>query len=172
MQRVLDVTINVAVLVLAGVAVWTTFGRSGEPLAPQGERALPPVIAPGEFAGTLPGLDYSAASKTLVVVVRSDCSYCIESGDFYRTILNERHTVRSDVQIVVAAPSTDSGADDYVRTHGLNGVSLIRLTPGVLKVRATPTLLLIGSDGVVQSVWEGRLTPSGERAVLASLSPL
>ena len=65
------------------------------------------------------GIDFTARPRTLVMVIQSSCGYCQESAPFYRRII-ERDA--ADVQVVVAAPSTDAGIDSYLTETGLRFV--------------------------------------------------
>lgn len=109
------------------------------------------------------GIDFTARPRTLVMVIQSSCGYCQESAPFYRRII-ERDA--ADVQVVVAAPSTDAGIDSYLTETGLDPDSVVLVDRWRLPVPSTPTLLLVADDGLVTHAWVGMLDAEREAAVL------
>ena len=108
------------------------------------------------------GIDFSVAPRTLVMALQTDCQFCQESMPFYRRLL-ERDT--SDVQIVVAAPSTDRGIGDYLASENVVPDSIVFVGPTSLPVSGTPTLLLADSEGLVTHLWFGQVAVESEAEV-------
>ena len=110
------------------------------------------------------GMDLSAAERTLVAVLRSDCPFCDQSKPFYEQLARRD---RTGIQIVVAAPRGDTGIENYRSV--LEPDSIVFVGPGALPVRGTPTLLLVDSEGAVEAAWTGLLGPEREAEVLAAV---
>lgn len=112
------------------------------------------------------GIDFSVESKTLLMVLRSDCGFCQESMPFYRRLL-ERDT--SNVQVIVAAPPYDAGIGDYLASEEVNPDSVVFVNAGVLPVSGTPTLLVVDAEGLVTHAWVGLLNADREEEVFNAL---
>lgn len=157
--------------------MWVLVGHyTNAPSAPQAvstarsaAQSMSPIYKPGEQVSTLPGVDYSIAPATLLMIVKSDCGYCDASMPFYRRIVARRTEQKSTLRLIVGAPATDAGFDGYLGANGLSVDQTLMLNQGSLKVRATPTLLLVDSAGRVKNIWEGQLPETQERAVMDAL---
>ena len=110
------------------------------------------------------GIDLSAAERTLVAVLRSDCPFCDQSKPFYEQLAKRD---RTGVQIVVAAPRGDADIESYRPV--LEPDSIVFVEPGVLPVSGTPTLLLVDSDGLVEAAWIGLLGSDRQKEVLTAV---
>ena len=118
---------------------------------------------------TTTGIEFAAASHTLVLVVQQECPACAASMPFYRRITDR---VDGDVQVVVAAPARNVGIRDYLGAHGVEPDSIVLLGPegnGALPVSMTPTLLLTDSSGRVLHAWVGKLSGETEEDLLVGL---
>ena len=110
--------------------------------------------------------NFSEASQTLIVALRSDCRYCQESMPFYRRLLNGD---RRDMQIVVAASPGDTGIINYLASEGVKPDSIVLVEPYALPVSGTPTLLLVDSEGLVTHAWMGLLDADREAEVVTTI---
>ena len=115
---------------------------------------------------SLTGIDFSVAPRTLIIALQTDCQFCQESMPFYRRLL-ERDT--SDVQMVVAAPSTDRGIGDYLASENIVPDSIVFVGPTSLPVSGTPTLLLADPEGVVTHLWLGQMAVESEAEIFEVL---
>ena len=150
-----------AVTILVGVvALFVIVGRSLPPEVPTldvVEQHLDPSIV---------DVDFATAEATLIMVLRSDCPYCQESMPFYRRLL-ERNT--ADLQVVVAAPTRDTGINDYLASEGVNPDSVVLVEEGALPVPGTPTLLLVDGEGLVTHAWIRLLNAEREEEVIEAV---
>lgn len=122
----------------------------------------PEAPAPARIDGAAIGVDFAAASRTLLMVIQSDCHFCEQSRPFYG------HLPRGgDTQIVIAAPLGDTDIESY--RHLIEPDEVVFVEPGVLPVRGTPTLLLVDSEGRVDAAWIGLLDSRREAEVLEVL---
>lgn len=160
LPRVADV---VTILVgIALLAVISTRLLGEDPLSlPQPNNELV-----GQDIDALGSIDFSAAARSLIMVLRSDCVFCQDSMPFYRRLVAED---RGDAQIVVAAPPHDTSIVDYLASESVTPDSIIFLESGVLPVQGTPTLLMVDRDGVVTHAWLGLLNSDREADVIEIL---
>jgi thioredoxin-related protein len=119
-----------------------------------------PSFGVGERAPLLTNDDYGVTDKTLILVLNSRCKYCNESMSFYRQLEEGRRQSNPPLRIVaVAANEPGERLDAFLKQHQLD-IRRTSLTDesAWAKIRATPTLFLVGRDGFVKGVWIGRLT--------------
>ena len=108
------------------------------------------------------GIDFSAADRTFVMVIQSDCPYCEESLAFYEGLPRS-----AAVQVVIAAPAGDAEIEKY--RAAIEPDSVVFVEPGVMPVSSTPTLLLADRRGIVESAWVGLLDASREEQVMSAV---
>jgi thiol-disulfide isomerase/thioredoxin len=95
---------------------------------------------------------YQSSNYTLVLFARSSCSACQAAHPFLQKLV-----AGLKGKAAVAMASTELERDDdlrYGRSLGIDD-DANRVTPGGLRVRATPTLVLVKRDGTVLGAWEG-----------------
>ena len=149
-------------LTVAAVAVVVFLGR--QVLFPP-EIDLPGSAVGASLDGTALGVDFRGRT-TLLMVLSSDCVFCQESMPFYRRLLAQK---RVGVQIVVAAPTLDIGMEEYLASEDIAPDEVIFTEPGALPVSATPTLLLVDSEGLITYSWTGLLSKAREEGVFEAL---
>jgi hypothetical protein len=96
---------------------------------------------------------YSRSPRTLVVFARAACGACQNAQPFLKALIA---SVIADGGGVTIAGHRDSPADDAAFAKGL-GISddAFVLFPAGLRVRVTPTVVLVNRDGVILHSWEG-----------------
>jgi len=95
---------------------------------------------------------HQAAPYTLVLFARASCSACQTAGPFFKGLIDETGG-RSQVVLVTSAGEQDADAL-YARGLGLDASSIKTAGPG-LRVRVTPTLVLVNRQGTILDAWEG-----------------
>ena len=146
----------VAVAAIAVLVVMAVAGR----LFPS--PAEPPSSIGAVLSASI-GIDFSGRQQTLILFLQSDCPYCHESLPFYQRLLAPD---RTDVQIVVAAPASDARIRAYLIMQGIKPDAVIYVERSDLPVSATPTLLVVDSDGAITHSWIGLLDAEREAEVL------
>jgi hypothetical protein len=130
-----------ATLIAAGAVVWSLAARRP-----------PPQYAVGDRFDGVPAVDLKAGPSTLVIWVSSRCGACTASMPFYRQLTAGTHRAR----LVVMGQEPVDLLQDYVDAFGVRPAQVISTGDSSLKFVGTPTLLLIGQDSIVRSVWYGR----------------
>jgi len=170
----LDFVVNVATLLVCAVVVFSVFrpiSREPQPPLP----APPPTLEKGDHLPPLADLHLERSDKTLLMVLKDGCKYCEASTSFYKEVLHrsERDIQLGHIQLVLLTPDRPEIAEGYLRRNGLSLQGMLTVTPSQgqsLKVRGTPTLILVNKGGTVLQVWLGKLDNDREREVLAALS--
>lgn len=122
----------------------------------------PRSIAAGERLASIPGLDWNQHQRTLLLVLNTGCHYCQESVPFYQKLAQAQREYAGELQLVAVFPNQAEAVRQFTMTEGL----LIRSVPEIplenLRVNATPTLILVTSEGRVERLWVGILTSRQE----------
>jgi hypothetical protein len=140
-------------------------------LLPQHKPALtvnpsaPELIQGKSIDAHLLGVDWAKNKRTLLMVISTTCHFCKNSVPFYRRLA----ATGTDVKMIAVLPQPVSEAKDYLNGQGVRVDDVKQAALNTIGVRATPTLLLINSSGVVTDVWIGQLQPDKENQVLTAI---
>ena len=141
-------------------------------LVPPGARTSPPpppsMYQPGEKI-EFPGVDFAQSSRTVVLVVRKGCRFCDESMPFYQR-LGSNAAVSSRSRIVIVAPDDEATTKEELAKYGVRVDQVVQLALSRLKVRGTPTAVVVNRSGVVERVFTGKLEEDREQQLVAALS--
>jgi peroxiredoxin len=137
------------VLILLVTAMMVAWPRVTNAL---GMRHAPePAYRAGQTIDT-PADWYSSSSYTLVVFARASCGACQTAQPFLKQLVADLGS-RSAVVLGTTGkePKEEVG---YGESLGLAGEA-VKIVPAGVRVRATPTLVLVNAQGQVLAAWEG-----------------
>ncbi len=117
---------------------------------------------------SVPDVDWSKSDKNLLLMLSETCRYCTESAPFYKRLVEER-TQRDSFHLTAVFPQPVSDGRRYLNGLGIKIDDVKQLPPEAIRIRGTPTLLLVNSAGVVTEEWLGKLPPEKENEVLSQL---
>ena len=160
--KALDFTISITVILSGAAAVYVAAAHylgSAPNVAPNSAE----YQAADRFA-EIPGLDFSAASSTLVVAVRSTCRFCTESMEFYRRLISLSPRAR----IVFLGTEPQEALNQYVKEHQIAPDVVVSVKRGSTNLPRTPVVVHVGSDSIIRAVWVGKLPEQGEKEVIAA----
>ena len=100
----------------------------------------------------VPAAWYANSPRTLVVFARAACGACQNAQPFLKTLAA---AVTAHGGRVTIAGHRDSPADDaaFAKTLGVTDDAFV-VFPAGLRVRVTPTLVLVNREGVILHAWE------------------
>lgn len=163
----IELVANVAIIVVAillGVALVRNYVL---PKSQVPQPAATSSIAPGtKFS--LPGVDWKANGKTLVLALSTGCHFCTESASFYQRVAQERARVGS-IRIVAVFPEPVSEGRKYLNNLGVPVDEVRQSRLDSIGVIGTPTLIMADKQGAVIESWRGRLPGERESEVLSQL---
>jgi thiol-disulfide isomerase/thioredoxin len=160
MNKKLEMAANLAILVVVLLLGYVVIDRYLVHKSPTAVRS----IQVGEKV-PLTDVDWQRNRRTLVVVLQKGCHFCSESAEFYQKLAREaEHSGK--VHLMAVLPQASQEATDYLNEIGVPITDIRQAKPGAVKVRGTPTLLLVGNSGVVERVWVGKLPADKESEVL------
>lgn len=158
----LDTLVNLVMLATCLVLLALVLSR------PTTNSAEPNVLQPGDSAELLPGVNYQDAERTLLLYLRSSCSYCTSSMPFYRTLSGIVKPRGSSGRILAVGGETTDAIERYLAQHSVTVDQVISHRGIPLP---TPTLFLVDNKGTILKTWIGQLDEVGERDVSSSLFP-
>ena len=113
-------------------------------------------------------IDWSKSDKNLLMLLSNTCRYCTESAPFYKRLVQEQ-TQRGTFRVMAVFPQPANEGRTYLNGLGVEIDEIKQVSPGAIRIRGTPTLLLIDRAGVVTDEWLGKLPPEKEEEVLNRL---
>jgi thioredoxin-related protein len=161
--RKLEIVANVSIIVVA-IVVCVAAVRYFRTKA-SGSKAPTPAIAAGTKIN-LPNEDWARNRQTLLLALSTQCKYCSASAEFYQRLVN---SASSNTKLVAVLPQPREESQEYLTGLKLTIKDIQQVSPPSLGVRATPTLILVDSTGIVTNAWVGQLPPDKEKEVLSSV---
>ena len=135
-----------------------------------GVRTAPPPAPPAYVAGEpidVPAAWYAGAPHTLIVFARASCAACEKAQPFLTQIV-ARMNGRGGGAVMAHPPGAPKDDRQFGRSLGVADDHIVQTTPG-LRVRATPTIVLVNRQGVIVDAWEGAGTADRQAAILKSI---
>jgi hypothetical protein len=162
LEKTAAATMVVSFLLLAGVTT-RSFVLSRRP-----DPATVPLVKIGE-AVKLPGVSHGA-KLTFVIVLSSQCEYCLHDLPLYRRLSAARSSSGGMLHLVAALPEKTATASAFLSSSGVNTDNVLSMAPRELGVQMVPTLLLLDENGKLKRYWVGEMNQEREREVLAVLT--
>ena len=159
-------TATTASLVLA-VVVLGTAATIAWPRLAGAVGSAPAAPAPAYSVGTtvdVPADWYAGAPRTLVLVAQASCGACQQAAPYLRELIAR---LDGRAAVVMATPGLMPEYDlEYARSIGLDETGVRELPEGV-RVRVTPTIVIVNQRGEVLGSWEG-VGPEEQHAALTA----
>ncbi|HMH43706.1 MAG TPA: hypothetical protein VK557_09500 [Pyrinomonadaceae bacterium] len=161
--RKIEVVANVGIIVVAIVvciAAVRYFRTKGS-----GSHTSAQSIAAGTKID-LPNENWATNQKTLLLALSTQCKYCSASAEFYQRLIK---TASPNTKLVAVLPQPREESQQYLTALKLMINDIQQTSPASLGVRATPTLILVNSAGMVTNSWVGQLSHDKEEEVLTAV---
>ncbi len=130
--------------------------------------AAPPAYAAGEPID-VPAAWYADAPRTLIVFARASCAACEKSQPFLAQIVG-RMQGRGGA-MMAHPPGADEDDRQFARGLGVTD-DHISVAPAGLKVRSTPTVVLVDRQGRIVGAWEGVGKLDRQAEILAAIDAI
>jgi hypothetical protein len=163
-RRGLEIALNCAVLIASlALILGVVYGYVVSSRSPQSSLAVLPKGAKLKISG----VEWSDSQRTIVLALSTHCHFCTASGDFYKR-LQEVARARG-VPIVAVLPQPTDEARSYLLNLGVPILVVKQAPLDSVSLSATPTLIVVNSEGVVIDSWTGQLSPEFEKEVMSKL---
>ena len=111
----------------------------------------PPAYVAGQQID-VPAEWYNGAPTTLVLFGRAACGACQKAQPFLKTLVTD---LNGRAATIMAHPTgTDVEDTAYAESLGI-AKDQVRVATANLRVKATPTILLVNQQGAILAAWEG-----------------
>ena len=155
----------VLAVVLSASTVVVVWPRVASALGLQPARvAVRPAYVPGDRID-VPASWYQRAPRTLVVFARSSCGACQNAQPFLKSLVADVETHGGAVVLAGHRDTPQSDAE-FARSLGLTDAAFT-VFPAGLRLKATPTLVLVNRAGTIVHAWEG-VGPAEQQAAIAT----
>ena len=158
--RKIEIAANVSIIVVAILVCVAAFKYFR---AKSGPQAAAPAIAAGTKIN-LPNEDWARNRKTLLLALSTNCKYCSASAGFYQRLIG---AASSNTRFVAVFPQSPEESKKYLSALEVTIDDVKQISPASFGVAASPTLILVDSEGSVINSWVGQLSPNKEAEVLA-----
>jgi thioredoxin-related protein len=163
LRRVAQLTVN-SLLLIGSVALIVVVVYNTIRVAHSNMTDVGPAI------GTkidIPEVSWKESRKTVVLFASTHCHFCTASADFYRRL--HSLTEARGIPIVAVFPQTNMEATAYLAKLNIPIAKVRRASPTDLNVPATPTLIIVDSEGRITDSWVGQLPSQVEKEVFSKL---
>jgi hypothetical protein len=131
--------------------------------------APPGRYAAGDPAPAIAGIRFEAQDRLLLLFAHTRCRFCNESMAFYQQLGERVAASHGAVRFVVASPEPVAELTAHLKRHRVTPTSIVTVDPDGVRVRGTPTMVLVNRAGRVEAAWEGKLSAQQEEEVLSVL---
>ena len=172
LETAANVSIVVLCLCVCGDLAYRYLLRPTERLQATAVQPPPPRIQeykPGDRVDGLPSVDFQKSPRTLLLVVRSGCHYCRDSMPFYRILASTSRAQLKGLRLIGVCTEGKEACTRFLRDENVELDDTVAVRPGVLRVRGTPTLVLVDASAKVIRMWTGQLQEDKQREVLGIL---
>jgi thiol-disulfide isomerase/thioredoxin len=167
-KSILDTVANIAIILVCAIAAFVLVRQHFFNPNAQGR---PPEIEAGDQFEELGQVVPAGMDRALVVALAPNCHFCEESMPFYKRLVEERNKKGSKVKVIAAVGLEESKAEEQKKldSAGVRPDALVVLPFDAIKLRGTPTIVLVDNQGEVHNVWIGKQPASGEEEILETL---
>ncbi len=167
LHKRVELVANIAIIVVA-IALVVVLARKFV-FNSSNEKQAPDTIQSNVGAKvSQPDIDWSKSNRNLLLVLSDSCRYCTESAPFYKRLVQEQ-TQRGTFRLAAVLPQAVSDGQKYLNELGVDIAEIKQLSPRAIRLRGTPTILLVDGAGVVTHEWLGKLPPEKENEILNRL---
>lgn len=166
MFRGTEMAANVAI-VIVGIVLGVVLVKNNLLQSPPAMAAPPAGIAPGTKLD-LPGVDWQANERTLVLALSTGCRFCTESAPFYKRLAQEKPNLKN-IRLVAVFPEPVEQSRKYLSDLGVTVDEVRQGRLDSLGVVGTPTLIVADANGAVAGSLRGKLSSDKENELLAQL---
>jgi hypothetical protein len=135
------------------------------PSAPSAIGSKTSALQPGTKI-SLPGIDWSKNSRTVVLALSTTCHFCSESGPFYQKLEQQKP---GTVGLVAVLPQSVEEDRNYLNKLGVKTAEPIQSSLSSIGVTGTPTLLLVDNGGSIIASWVGKLSDDEAERVIGQI---
>lgn len=158
--RILNIAILIVAIVLCAVLVKKFFFQSAQNSAS--------TIAPNARL-SINGINWADSEQTVLVALRKECKYCSASAPFYRRLAASIAS-QTNTRLIAVFSENETEAEAYLKQLEVPIRELHHVSFSSLGITSVPALAILDRNGVVTDMWEGKLSPLKESALMSRLN--
>jgi hypothetical protein len=164
--KIIEMVANIAIIVVAillGTVLVRTYLYKPQLVPPPSVNLVGAKVSVSE-------VDWTKSEQTLVLALNQDCHFCTESAAFYQKIAKDE-SIKKKTRLLAVFPHSAQEGEKYLNKLGVptDDIDLKQVTLSSIRVRGTPTLMLVNSQGLVIDAWLGKLSLDKESEALKKL---
>jgi len=156
-----SIVLAVALCASVGIVAWP---RVASALGLEPARPAPAYAAGDRI--DVPAAWYQNAPRTLVLFARAACGACQTAQPFLKELVGGVIESGDAVVLVGHAGSREEDAV-FAKSLGVNDAAIMSAPAGI-RVRVTPTLVLVDKSGTILNAWEGVGAPDKQKLIAAA----
>jgi hypothetical protein len=118
------------------------------------------------------GYDWAQANTTALLAINSRCHFCEDSLPFYRTLGNVARHAKGSFRVIAVSTEPSETLTVYLQNHSVDLQGVYKYSLSKLGIRGTPTVLVLDRNGVVRSVFSGKLDRAREGQLMSRIALL
>jgi hypothetical protein len=117
------------------------------------------------------GYPFGSADRTLIFGTRLTCRYCVDSmPNFAEVVRAVSPLIRNGkIRVVVVSADPPEAVGKDLSARGLGLLEQARVDRSSPLVRATPTVVVAGRDGLIRASWVGLVDRARASEILAAM---
>jgi hypothetical protein len=115
----------------------------------------------------IPALPVEKSAISVVIAVRSDCVFCQKSLPYYRELDRLRKTARRPVSLFFVSSEPKESLRIFLANAGIFPDGIASAEFRDLGIAITPTLAVVGPEGIVTRAYFGTLSDQASGELLA-----
>lgn len=115
---------------------------------------------------SLPGIDWSKTTRTIVLALSTTCHFCSESAPFYQNLARQKP---ANIGLIAVLPQPVEDSRNYLNKLGVRTTDVIQSSLSSIGASGTPTLLLVDNNGSITASWVGKLSDSEAGRVIEQI---
>jgi len=133
----------------------------------------PAAVVPfrhGAKAPAVPGVDFAASTRTLLLFVSTNCGHCAKSAPFYDKLAKAASAGpgQGELRVIAVFPQPDDDVNAFKARTKLDIESIADVPLGTVGVTLTPTVVLVSQNGLVTGAWLGSEGKQNQDAIYSA----
>jgi hypothetical protein len=128
---------------------------------------VPAVRVGKRFA--LSGKNWDSARPTIVIALASWCPHCKASVGFYRAVVKANESAEPPARLLVVSAEPPETTRRFLTENGVVVESVRQSGLDEIGVRGTPTVVVVGGDGIIRKVLFGEISGAQQTEFLRSV---
>lgn len=166
-----EVAILVGFLVVLAFSGYQLIGAASALVASRSEALKVGTLRAGDVFPEIRGVAFNSGKPTVIAVLARDCIYCTQSLPFYRRLLSDKGN-RGFVFLALCRDAEDI-CHEYLANAGVvpDEIASTSDIADRLRIRGTPTLLLVEPNRRIVDVWTGLQNTEEQKKISELLEP-